>query len=105
MRIKDDYTKIIVDVFDTDLIILTDEAISILKEILDLFPNKYEFTTHDESYTKTNDFSHLPKIDEIVSANEKVCNNMKKHGFKVRKIKRYKFYRSSLMREAFKKKK
>jgi len=92
-------------VFDTDLIILTDEAISILKEILDLFPNKYEFTTHDESYTKTNDFSHLPKIDEIVSANEKVCNNMKKHGFKVRKIKRYKFYRSSLMREVCIKKK
>ena len=101
LRIKEDYNKIIIDILDADLLISAKEAIFMLKEILDNFPDKFEYRTHKISYTKIRNLSKFPKCDVVVTGNKKLYKNLGKLGANVRLVDRVPVYRSRYIREAY----
>lgn len=103
LRIKDDYDKIIIDILNANRIISTTDAIKIFKKILDNFPNKFEYATHETSYTismKTLPLFFLCEFDTVVSGNKKIIEIFNKHGFETRYIERTPFYCGRTIREA-----
>jgi nicotinamide mononucleotide adenylyltransferase len=101
LRIKDDYDKIIIDLLDVDLHIKPKKSITIFKQILDHFPNKFEYNIHKVSYTKTKIFDDIPNCDVIVTGNKKVYKNMKKNGLNVKLLERVPIYKGRYIREAY----
>ena len=101
LQLMKDYDHIIIDILDCDILIPAEQAISILRKVLDFFPGKFSYIVHKQSYGTATDFQHLPDFDEVVSGNESICDNMKKNHFQVRFIPRTEGYRGEYIREAF----
>jgi len=108
LSIKDDYDKIIIAVSDNTYngkkpqIIPKEEVAYILNEVFKHFPDKYEIVFSEERFVTRKYFNDLPEFDIVVSGNEKCCDNMKKQGIKVRFLERTPIYRSTFIREAYK---
>lgn len=101
IKISNDYEKIIVDIYENDNKLLDlQERIDIISPILDLLDCEISYNIHETSYSK--DISNHPVCDTVVSGNKKILSNFSKHGVPTRKIDESLFYRSSIIKKAYK---
>ena len=99
-RLIDRYDLVCIDILNDERFMSSiDETKDIIHEIFKYTIHKIIFKDHFLSYVNTIPEHDFPYDDVVyVTGNNDVYDNLLKNGFNVKKIKRFSFYRSSIIR-------